>query len=66
MYTFLFVSADGAIPELDFAACEDDAAALSLGRAMLSRDPERQAVEVWSETRRLCLLERIMDAPAAG
>lgn len=63
MYTFLFVSPSGAIPGFEFAACPDREAARRNAEHLLARWPERQAVEVWNETERLCVVER-SGAPA--
>lgn len=57
-YTFLLVNPNGSIPAFEFAACPDGETARRQGLAILSRSPERRAVEVWDDTSRLCVLER--------
>jgi hypothetical protein len=58
MYTFLFVNPNGAIPGFEFAACPDAEAARRNALGLLARHPERDAVEVWDERERLCVVRR--------
>ena len=57
-YTFLLVSPNGAIPTFEVAPCPDHDAARRQALTILSRSPERQAVEVWDERQRLYVVER--------
>ena len=58
MYTFLFVSPNGSIPVFEFSACPDAEAARLDALRMLEQRPERQAVEIWSETERVAVVRR--------
>ena len=58
LYTFLYVSPNGTIPNVEFAACADDAAACREAGRRLQQRGERAAVEVWSEQDRVCVVRR--------
>jgi len=58
MYTFLFVSPNGSIPSFEFAACPDAETARRNALGLLARYPERRAVEVWDDHRRVCVMDR--------
>jgi hypothetical protein len=59
MYTLFFVSAEGVISGFEFEEFPDPEAARSGALRTLLRQPDLGGVEVWSETERLGLVERL-------
>ena len=55
-YTFLLVSHSGSTPVFEVAPCPDRDAARREALGVLSRNPERPAVEVWDENERVCVV----------
>lgn len=63
VYTYFFLNADGFVPVFEFEQCSREEEASERALELLSRRPERHAVEVWNEDRLIC--RRRPPAPAA-
>jgi hypothetical protein len=62
-YTFYFADRFSPVQSFDILECEDDAEALERAGELLGREPERLAVEVWSDTERVFAFDRNVNRP---
>jgi hypothetical protein len=56
IYTYLFLDPRDVVQGFEFDECRDDVEAQRRARDRLRRQPERRAVEVWTETSRIAVL----------
>jgi hypothetical protein len=57
-YTFYFADGFSNLQSFDILECEDEAEARVRARELLCREPERLAVEVWTDTERVFAFDR--------